>query len=61
MEITVKHLIERLKIENPEAVIDFSGLDFLRVKSRGPLTVQVEFSQSVYKNEDGNVVVQNHQ
>lgn len=35
MEITVKDLIKRLQIENPDGVVHFEGFEFYRVKSRG--------------------------
>ncbi len=60
MTITVKELIERLKIENPTSEVYFGGLDFYRVKRRGPDLVQIEFNQTVYDDKDGNVYVINH-
>ncbi|MCW5299289.1 hypothetical protein DXT88_14000 [Herbaspirillum lusitanum] len=39
--------------------LDFSGLDFYRLKIRGPNLVQVEFNQQVYRNAEGDVVVEN--
>ena len=59
MKITVKELIEKLKKEDQELEIDFGGLEFYRLKDRGGF-LQVEFNQSVYVNESGNVVVENH-
>ena len=59
MEITVKDLIERLSQEKQDLPLFFGGLDFMRIKDRGT-HIQIEFSQSVYLNEFGNVVVQNH-
>jgi len=35
------------------------GLDFYRLKDR-EAHVQVEFNQTVYKNQQGKVVVENH-
>lgn len=43
-----------------EHTIDFGGLTFYRIKQRAPTHVQMEFSQSVYLDEAGNVVVDNH-
>lgn len=57
--ITVGELIDQLKIFNKDDPIDFSGLDFYRLKDRSGV-VQVEFNQSVYKDSNGNVVVENH-
>jgi len=58
MKITVKHLIELLKVEDPDSELYFGGLDFYRLKDRGGV-VQVEFSQTVYKDGD-KVIIENH-
>jgi len=55
--ITVGNLIERLSIFDENMKLDFSGLDFHRLKQRGPNLVQVEFNQQVYRDPEGNVVV----
>ena len=34
-------------------------LEFLRIKNRGPNLIQIEFSQTVYDDEDGKVFVDN--
>lgn len=40
--------------------IDFSGLEFNRLKQRGPELVQVEFMEQVFRDrKTGLVVVQN--
>lgn len=59
MDITVRDLIEQLKGHEPEAIVHFGGLDFYRVKSRGEKLVQIEFNETVYKDDNGNVVVLN--
>lgn len=59
MKITVKELIEQLKKEDPDLEVYFCGLDFYRLKDRGGY-LQIEFNQSVYKEDDGSVVVVNH-
>ncbi|WP_409416702.1 hypothetical protein [Flavobacterium sp. PS2] len=59
MEITVGELIEQLKIFDPELPVHFGGLDFYRTKNRGGC-VQIEFSQTVYKDNDGKIIVENH-
>ena len=59
MEITVKDFIEQLKAYPDDSSLHFGGLDFLRLKDRGGL-VQVEFNETVYKNGQGDVVVENH-
>lgn len=59
MELTVGQFIEDLKNYDPDMVLDFSGLDFYRLKDRGGC-IQVEFGQTVYKNDDGKVIVENH-
>jgi hypothetical protein len=42
-----------------EMTVSFSGLDFYRLKQRAPDVVQIEFNQSVYKDEQGLVHVDN--
>ena len=59
MKITVKELIEQLKNEDQDSEVYFGGLDFFRLKDRGGV-LQIEFNQTVYKDEQGNVVVENH-
>ena len=58
--ITVGELRSHLKVYSDDYEISFSGLEFLQVKSRGAKLIQIEFSQSVYQDEQGDVVVQNH-
>jgi hypothetical protein len=60
MEITVGELIDRLKREHPDLPLDFGGLNFYRLKDRGA-HVQFEFSQTVYRDKEGYVVVENHE
>jgi len=60
-QITIAELKEKLAIYPNDSVIDFSGLDFSRVKSRGDKLVQIEFIQTVYRNAQGDVVVENHE
>lgn len=57
--ITVGMLIEHLSGYDESMELDFSGLDFSRLKQRGPNLVQLEFVQQVYRDHEGNVVVQN--
>jgi len=59
MKITIKEFIKLLQKENQDSELNFSGLDFYRLKDRGD-SIQVEFNQTVYKDEQGKVVVQNH-
>ena len=59
MKITVEELIDYLKNEDQDKVIDFGGLDFYRLKDRGDC-IQFEFNQTIYQDKEGNVVVENH-
>lgn len=59
--ITVGELKEHLAIYPDNYTIDFSGLEFYRLKQRGDTHVQLEFNQSVYRNAEGRVVVENHE
>lgn len=59
MGITVKSLIEDLKNYDPDLEICFGdrALDFYRLKDRGGC-LQVEFSQQVYRDETGKIIVE---
>ncbi len=57
--ITVGQLKEHLKIYDDDYKIDFSGLDFYRIKQRDDKLIQIEFNQQVYRDAQGCVVVQN--
>ena len=59
MKITVEKFIELLQKEDQDKELVFSGLDFYRLKDRGDI-VQVEFSQTVFKDNTGKVIVENH-
>jgi hypothetical protein len=59
MHITVKELIEKLKKENPDKVLHFGGLDFYRLKDRGPY-IQFEFNQTVYKDDKGIIIIEDN-
>lgn len=58
--ITVGELKQRLAIYDDDWEITFNGLKFCRLKARGPKLVQMEFEQTVYLDESGDVVVENH-
>lgn len=57
--ITVGHLIDELSKYPNDFTVDFSGLDFYRVKQRGDTHIQIEFNQAVYRTAQGTVGVQN--
>lgn len=57
--ITVGMLRDQLKIYPDNYELDFSGLEFYRLKQRGPELVQVEFNEQVYRDKSGRVVVEN--
>lgn len=40
--------------------VSFGGLDFYRVKPRGPKLVQIEFNQSIYRTAEGLLVAEDH-
>jgi hypothetical protein len=58
--ITVKRLKDELALFPDDYEITFNGLEFYRTKLRGEKLVQIEFTQTVYQDEQGNVVVENH-
>ncbi|MFW6046993.1 MAG: hypothetical protein ACOCP4_04320 [Candidatus Woesearchaeota archaeon] len=55
----IKDFIEELKKYDSDLVLNFSGLDFYRLKDRGDF-VQVEFNQNVYKDKHGKVIIENN-
>jgi hypothetical protein len=57
--ITIKELKDHLSVFPDTYTIDFSGLDFYRLKMRGETHVQMEFNQQVYRTPEGRVVVEN--
>ncbi|MCV6612893.1 MAG: hypothetical protein OIF55_19225 [Amphritea sp.] len=57
--ITVRELKQLLSAHPDDMELDFSTLDFYRLKRRGPNVIQVEFNQIVYRDEQGNVCVDN--
>lgn len=58
-KITVKKFREMLENHDDDLELDFNGLEFYRLKDRGG-SVQVEFIQTVYKDDKGKVVIKNH-
>ena len=49
---------EHLAVYPDHYEVDFSGPEFYRLKQRGPELVQVEFSEQVYRDKTGRVVVE---
>lgn len=58
-EIAVGELKKLLAVYPDNYTIDFSGLEFYRLKQRGDTHVQMEFNQQVYRTPEGRVVVEN--
>lgn len=58
--ITINRLLEELDGRDGQATLDFGGLAFVRIKQRSPTHFQVEFEQTVYLDDQGDVVVDNH-
>ena len=57
--ITIAALIKMLNAYPDKSELYFGGLEFYRLKDRGAY-VQVEFSQSVYQDDQGLVIIENH-
>lgn len=57
--ITIGELKDFLAAYPDHYTIDFSGLDFSRIKQRDETHVQMEFGQMVYLDSEGKVVVEN--
>lgn len=51
-----------LEIYSDDYEVSFGGLEFYRPKEvdRVNKVINIEFNQTVYQDEQGNVVVQNH-
>lgn len=60
-KISVRDLITMLANCPQEAEVYFGGLDFSRVKRRSENCIQIEFEQQVYKDEHGDVHIDNLQ
>lgn len=60
IKITVGELKSQLDAFDNNHEIDFSGLDFYRLKLRGISLVQVEFNQTVYVDQNDKVQIDNH-
>ena len=54
-------LLDQLEGLPRDTKIYFGGLDFYRVKTRGPGHVQIEFNQSVYRTSEDLLVVEDHE
>jgi hypothetical protein len=60
MILTVGELKKQLERYDDNTEISFCGLDFLKLAQRNEKLIQVEFSQSVYKDRyTGKVVIDN--
>jgi hypothetical protein len=57
--ITVGDLKRMLNSYPDDRDLSFGGLEFYRLKDRGGY-VQVEFSETVYRDDQGRMVVENH-
>ena len=58
-KMTVVELRKHFEGIPDDWTVDFSGLDFYRVKRRDEKHVQIEFSQPVYLDSVGRVIVEN--
>lgn len=56
---TVGLLREALAVHGDDTEVTFGGLEYLRVKLRAPGLVQIEFSQTITRDSQGNVEVRN--
>jgi len=57
--LTVGELKSMLSHYEDDIAIDFSGLDFYRLKKRGPRSVQIEFNQAIYIDQNDRVQITN--
>lgn len=56
MKITAKELIRELQKFHPDTEIDFSPLNFSRIRTKGDLFARVEFEE-VWESEDDTRIV----
>lgn len=56
---TVRELMDDLRNYPADMEVYFGGLDLYRLVEKGDKVV-FEFNQSVYKDKDGKVIVENH-
>lgn len=54
-------LLDQLQGLPRDTLVSLGGLDFYRVKRRGPELVQIEFNQSVYRTSEDLLVVEDHE
>jgi hypothetical protein len=59
--ITVGELKKHLSLYKDDCEITFSGLNFYRTKTRGEKLVQIEFDETIHRNNEGIVEIANHQ
>jgi hypothetical protein len=57
--ITVGDLVKQLSVFDQSKELFFGGLEFYRLKDRGE-HVQVEFSETVYRDNTGKIVIENN-
>ena len=61
MKITVKELIEKLKIYPDDDIVTFGNsddaLEFFQTKERGGIC-QIMFTTHLYRDEDGKLIVE---
>lgn len=59
--IDLDSFLEQLEIYKGKGYrLTFSGLTYYRPKERGEKLLQIEFDQTVYLDDEGLVVVENH-
>ena len=56
--ISVEELRQELSHYPGHYRVSFSGLEFYRVKQRGPEIIQIEFNEAVHRTPEGRVVVE---
>jgi hypothetical protein len=56
MKVTAKGLILELQKFHPDTEIDFSPLNFSRIRTKGELLAHVEFEE-IYESEDDTRIV----
>lgn len=58
--IPLSTLLDQLVGLPKDTLVSFGGLDFYRIKPRGPGLIQIEFNQTVYRTSEDLLVVEDH-
>ena len=58
--MTIGEMKEMLRLYPNEMELSFEPLHFYQLKQRGENMVRVEFNESIYRDENGELVLEEH-